>query len=1649
MTELISTAPEPPKITTETVPETTRSPESLKANASRISYALGDQAPPQTQMNVLGFTDQYLRQQASIREQIAGVERKRQEITGIVKQSVVSGVDLSGAEAALIKDIRERGTASDPNTVIERKYAERYVEDLLESLGIAPEDPEEGRGMRSTEEMLKELVAQQEIARTVASDVQNRFQKQNWGHTAFQFVAGLAPGVSWANTHDRVDSASGFFQGENIASQIRALNALPPDEYREALTKAVDEIAEFSIFDAMLFSSAAVKYSATDVWWDNAFSVIDAVDIGVTGTGIALGKFAGRTAKVVKEVPSTAPALAKAVEEAPVLTKPSSGWWDSALTFEEPPSPIKTTFEDVTYIRVNSTGRSVVVNRPLSSIESSQAKAISGVQAQAHPSADNVTRAVGQGAVQEAAEVQVVEKLAAVVEVGNIDTLTQRTADLMETGFGLNDPSRYLKDAGTLSNTAASRLLDNLTKSGNLLKSTLTDVISIERLGPEALQGAFAAARADFLRLNARLEDSIVDIRNVQESDVYGGVDRIDVLMGTKDASGFSSDASARLYATDILKLQDTYDIVLDSGNYFIRVTKVIDETSDDLTSLRLATGHATPASFSNTWLGYLKGADNILGASHSKWRKAAVGGGNATLQRIADSAKTLGRLSRAERRNLGIMLNKSRVAVRKVRNPDGTITQVRGAFFDDVNSFQKAYQKQFGKLPSKKQIEAYFNFRQIMDLDFVQRNLAVYRDLARQGIEKHTSSFSIRPEGAKNPVLQERSFEGKTVESLPTSDHTVAWVTQDGSVRFGLHSKMHGGQRKELDKALEDGKIIQVLDQDLDFVPSRGEGVDFIVVKGSKTGPIETQRIAHTEGGHWNYDGQGVFVKQPQVHRTGLGRLRYTSDTTMHHFKVPKDGAKFLDRYETARKMLVDIKNGTGSKSKLQKYLAANLPYDYKSFSRLFSAKGSFKLDTPFALTRSGQRVGDLTDLSATMGETVHDSSRNIHSMDARVHSEYTQERGEVLTTIKAGNEASPVFSIEEVPMIDSLETLTSSSAGLASARVFEDYKHQAVENWAAQFADVIDAPRAEVIADPVRFMTNPQWRSGVDVAQLGAAKSARRAITNLINMKTTDGRIGEQFREAIVNTLGDTLAGAIIEPHLWRNEPDAGKVLRAVAFHAYLGLFNGAQTLLQGLATANAIAIDGNPLRAIRATFGYTAMKVMALTDGNRKFTRAYQAKLQKATGLTPSTLDEMYEVYKDTGISVISGENSRLNDYLNPDMFFASGPVNGALEAGKIPFNVGNDIHKGVSYTLAFLRWRDENPGKAITNIDKMNIAARTDTLYQNMTKASDAAWQSNALLSIPGQFLSFSARLQAQLLGKGLTPAEKTRLVLMNMTLYGGAAGAAIVGGPFWPLEEEVDKALLANDVEAQGGIAEILQDGILSTSLEMTTGTEFDVGGRFGPGGMSWLKDLKDGNSFDALGAGPNFLVKAFSTSEPFTRAIYGVFYPESGEYNLQAQDFINVLRNISSVEGAHRAYYIHTAGEWMTKTGMLVADGLPQEDWPVTIAVALGLTPQEVSDAYLTMSVNRDFNNARKALNQDITREFDLAVKYTNQGDHEMADQYMQRAAAMVVMSGMSQSDATALMRRAVRDNDSLQESVNERFNRNNPGSTRGIEGGN
>lgn len=774
--------------------------------------------------------------------------------------------------------------------------------------------------------------------------------------------------------------------------------------------------------------------------------------------------------------------------------------------------------------------------------------------------------------------------------------------------------------------------------------------------------------------------------------------------------------------------------------------------------------------------------------------------------------------------------------------------------------------------------------------------------------------------------------------------------------------------------------------------------------------------------------------ARRPAVRTQGETRNIYEGDKAIFGATSEAEAKKYSVAMEKARVML------NNDAPELDDFVNNNLPFSPREFRTLFedvvhpdgtTRKAEFDKNQKFVWTASGQGVNDvavdgvkkLRDTLPNFEDTV-DSSYNLFR---NINKKYAGERNQSLwrPIETQSDEGKPLITLGNAPLLDPMTTINDSLSNVIRGRYFDDVKIKHVEQFVQEFRDVLKNTPEQMKNDPVSVLHKPQWddANASNSRRIEAAKNFRRATLRLIGTDTTDTKFMKIGVEKLISQIYDFKgqnASDFTAYHLMPKMTDPFRYVRAMAFHLKLGLFNPVQVFVQGQTFAHILALS--PKHAPSATAASSLMRMLSLTDDD-KIIRHY-AKMATKSGWTEDEFIESFTEMKRTGMYNVEGEHSWKNDMVNMNLVQTKGGK--VLDMGTFFFKETERAIRMTAWNAAFKEWRSKNTGR-FDNRARALVVTRANDMTVNMTRASNASWN-EGLLSVPTQFFSYQLRLMDQLLGKRLTTAEKARVAMVYSAMYGVPTAAGAYLGVV-PIKEMIDKYAMENGVNLSDNVfSQMVTEGLPATLMQMVSGEEYNVASRYGPGGLTIIKDIMRGDSSLTdlvFGASGSILGDVLSNGDPILRGIMDVF-KEDG-YPLMAQDFIDATQNISSVNNAMRVYYAMNVGKWYSRNGVYMDD---IGGWEALFMGMTGLSPKEMSDSFLKIESLTDTKNEKNAAKKEIVKNIQRALRA--EGPEE-SEQFFTAARALLVAGGFMPNEYAQIMKEASMPQ-SLIDSVNVQF---------------
>jgi len=410
------------------------------------------------------------------------------------------------------------------------------------------------------------------------------------------------------------------------------------------------------------------------------------------------------------------------------------------------------------------------------------------------------------------------------------------------------------------------------------------------------------------------------------------------------------------------------------------------------------------------------------------------------------------------------------------------------------------------------------------------------------------------------------------------------------------------------------------------------------------------------------------------------------------------------------------------------------------------------------------------------------------------------------------------------------------------------------------------------------------------------------------------------------------------------------------------------------------------------------------------------AHKASLGGGLGMSPRDFMESYDALKRTGIMNVAGEVAWKDDVLDPSMHYSKWGQ--FLEKGTMFFKGGERFARISGWNVAYLQWRKANPGKRLTDSDIGELVRKTNDLTVNMIRSSTPAYQ-QGLMSIPTQFFSYQLRMAELYMGGRLTKAEKLRMFTAHSALYGVPVGLGATTAVY-PWYDDMRQGFLERGIDVNNPATAAFLNGLPSVLLKGIVGEDYAVGQRYGPGGLSVVKELMNDekSAIELLGgASASIILDAVASASPAWAGVTNYLTGREGP-QLTEQDLIRAASTISSVNQATKAYFMVTAGKYITKNGVELGDATGMDAFFIA---GFGLTNQKIGDTFLKIDSIRQRTDAIRTAQKEYNRQMS---NFRNATDLEQKKVYLTNARAIMELADLLPREKGQWIHSAVRNVD-------------------------
>lgn len=446
------------------------------------------------------------------------------------------------------------------------------------------------------------------------------------------------------------------------------------------------------------------------------------------------------------------------------------------------------------------------------------------------------------------------------------------------------------------------------------------------------------------------------------------------------------------------------------------------------------------------------------------------------------------------------------------------------------------------------------------------------------------------------------------------------------------------------------------------------------------------------------------------------------------------------------------------------------------------------------------------------------------------------------------------------------------------------------------------------------------------------------------------------------------------------WSTDPLTA--LRGFTFDAYLGMFNVDQVLMQAQQVINIVPVAG--MAGARGAAMYPVVR-FAFNNGSEAVIRNIGKRIRSITGLDEDQFLDLVESFRRSGRGVVDNNIAELTASEDAASGMTRSLVSDIRTAGRVFFREGDLVARITAYNAAYLEAVAKFGPRTKANTQQFDrfINWREQTLTQAMTAASRQGYEHLPFM----QFMSYQLRINEAIFAgtfggtkSVLTGAEKFRLGVAHLTMYGlaGTGLTSLVS----------DYMVNRTDIDMSEGVTRLVRIGMVDAVLTELLGLDTAARERYASGGMieNQLRQIFEGNVVEYLAGPPgqlgwDVLGQSWSTLVNATRAAY-TGETLGLEFNLQEW-----ARTVKTGDKIMDAMYVIQYGRYLSNRGGLLED---DADWGHAVAIAMGVTPEDIATAYSLIGDRRVRNVFLDRTARRLTELSNRRTEAFIRGDHEL-----------------------------------------------------------
>jgi len=852
-------------------------------------------------------------------------------------QHLIDAVRANGRTLTIDQMEALRKPPTDPNSVFEDGYAEKYLNNLFNT-GARMDGTDLDTAMTTSPdtvmadlEKAKSHLSNYDYARRKQEDISQIYENQGYLPWIADQAKNIIPFYSdvklrgWLKS---VGAFDGWLQGNNLEEQTRELLRLPGDQFRAKLDEILGRLSNDNPTLALQYANAVLGMSSSDIGLADLNNVIDVAGLPGVSSGVKAG---------LKAVFGVRKGIADSVKEATMTAVPTRATIAEGLGDAGDAAVSRSVDTLIAGMRgttepASTAAKLAVPNDPI--LRAKQALP-TGLQTDTENIAANpgplsrelLNRIMEQQDVASKRIVDVIENVAKVQRIP-LEEAGQVVMGRIKEEVANQNPGikNAIADIGDPVYNPFSNSYNFPVKLFNWTGEQFATEAGVQRfLTEHGIQEATIAGKAGarYFIPEAAVKRPWETGTRLGETRVEGGRLRVftddgsEVATSLKPQPGFIpiSVEGDKVTFHPTLKPEDIDKAIIDQKGlgYHAIIWKPLDESQSiikDLTialesTKSIASKGGVQAWFNSIFpVGYMRSSDATLSPFEIHQRKTAtysisnyqkllqsevkymqdVARGRIRIDPVTGEdigaikswIRTLSPITTWNARNKWADFKRALEFAPSDKNP---LTGEIGYLKSNPYEINELWREKFNRPASFEEIQAYLAFKRNYENDRVFRSVREYTNKARLGAEQHQFSYIDR-NGNK---AQSEFFDAVQHKSLPGGEYPIA-ILDGPSPRVLLTNKL-GSSYKELDKAVKNGEMVvseiyAPENRPLKSMPEVGYNyVKYVVAPAGnrQTKSLSWEQVNRLSGGHFNYDYEHS-IKEANVIETRAGSSTYHS---------------------------------------------------------------------------------------------------------------------------------------------------------------------------------------------------------------------------------------------------------------------------------------------------------------------------------------------------------------------------------------------------------------------------------------------------------------------------------------------------------------------------------------------------------------------------------------------------------------------------------------------------------------------------------------------------------------------------------------------------------------------------------------------------